>query len=53
MNIAMHDVKRVILDKPVDCHTSTCRDIVIELENGSKVTIELFYKDDNLKLEIN
>lgn len=53
MNIAMHDVKRVILDRQVECHTSMSRDIVIELENGAKVTIELFYKDDSLKLEIN
>ena len=53
MNIALHDVKRVILNQPMQCHTSTCRDIVIELENGTQVTIEVFYKDDNLTLEIN
>jgi len=53
MNIALHEVKRVILDRQVECHTSMSRDIVIELENGTRLTIELFYKDDNLKLEIN
>lgn len=53
MNIALHDVKRVIIEKPFNCHTSTCREVVIELENGTQVTIEIFYKDETLKLEIN
>lgn len=53
MNIALHDVKRVIIEQAQQLHKSICREIILELEDGKQVTIEIFYNDENLKLEIN
>ncbi len=51
--ITLRDVKRVVINPPLELSDKVSRDIVIEMEDGSRLTIELWTTLDTLKVEIN
>lgn len=53
MNITLQDVKRVTINPAVEGSEKTNRDIIIQLEDGTTVTVELWTTAEELKLEIN
>lgn len=51
--ITCNDVRRVVINPPIETSERISRDIVIEMEDGTCLTLELYSRNDSLKVEIN